>query len=554
MVKHSKSKSILAPLGLGLIGVAIAIGIITRLVAVFQYVTFDIGPDPDQIRDAFAVMGIWSGDFPLIGPSAYGLGLGGFNILPLYYYLFFPFTLLGGAPVFQALPNALFSFLSIPLFIYLIYQLLEQVEFPTRVFLSGLAGLWHSILFGDIFIANFQWNPSSLVFFFLLFTALYDLALKHLFSWGLQIPIWIGIGVVLSILVSLHSAALFVMPIVFVMMSLMFGFKVLSGRGGNSRLMLPVLGALASVVSLAPYWLHEYRQRLGNTRAIFRTIASASGSGDEESLPLYLWFWDKITNLILQPINTVRQVYFWDASIPYLIISVLFLLLVAFISFQKFKGNWNIWQLWLATWGLLLLAAANIDPVLSVFYYKSLMMLAPIVLAVIAIAYLDWPKPAALAFYGVITFFVVVSFSQNLFYDYQFMASKYGDRRLMNTRELAQVMTQLPAGSTICDPRIARRRSVRNQYNYIDTYVTHNDLDAVEECQAGHYIVHPKRILWIEGNFLNQGDYQETYIIPPADPEGLKLWPILEIVDNQAFEPSADLFMETETAFIYRLS
>lgn len=149
-------------IGYVLIVLALAVAFVTRLFAVFQYVTFDIGPDPDQIRDAFLVMGIWNGEFPLLGPPA---SIGGHHIMPLYYYLFFPFTLLGTAPVFQALPNALFSFLSVPLFIYLIYQLLEKVTPSFRLFLSGLAGFWYSLSFGDIFINNYQWNPSSIPFF-----------------------------------------------------------------------------------------------------------------------------------------------------------------------------------------------------------------------------------------------------------------------------------------------------------------------------------------------------------------------------------------------------
>ena len=92
-----------------LILLAIIFALVTRLCAIFQYITFDIGPDPDQIRDAFAVMEIWKGNLPTLGPKV--TTIGSHHILPLYYYLFFPFTMLGADPVFQALPNGLFSFL-----------------------------------------------------------------------------------------------------------------------------------------------------------------------------------------------------------------------------------------------------------------------------------------------------------------------------------------------------------------------------------------------------------------------------------------------------------
>jgi hypothetical protein len=100
----------LQAIGFLLLAGALIVGWVTRVGAVFQYVTFDIGPDPDQIRDAFAVIEIWQGKFPKLGPPAYGLGLGGFSILPLYYYLFLPFTLLGGGPAVQAFGNGFFHF------------------------------------------------------------------------------------------------------------------------------------------------------------------------------------------------------------------------------------------------------------------------------------------------------------------------------------------------------------------------------------------------------------------------------------------------------------
>jgi hypothetical protein len=66
----------LRAIGFLLLAGALIVGLVTRVGAVFQYVTFDIGPDPDQIRDAFAVIEIWQGKFPKLGPPAYGLGLG----------------------------------------------------------------------------------------------------------------------------------------------------------------------------------------------------------------------------------------------------------------------------------------------------------------------------------------------------------------------------------------------------------------------------------------------------------------------------------------------
>jgi hypothetical protein len=85
-----------------------------------------------------------------------GGGKYGFVIPPLYGYLGFPLTIFGADPEFQVLTNGLFSFLSIPLLIYFVYQLLENVEQDKRLLLSSLAGFWYSTIYADYFINNFS--------------------------------------------------------------------------------------------------------------------------------------------------------------------------------------------------------------------------------------------------------------------------------------------------------------------------------------------------------------------------------------------------------------
>jgi hypothetical protein len=151
---------------------AIAFAFFTRIVSIFEYVTFDIGPDPDQITFGYLWMDMWKGNFPQLGLAGGG-GKYGFAIPPLYIYLGFPLTIFGTAPEFQVLTNGLFSFLSIPLLIYFVYQLLENVEKDKRLLLSSLAGFWYSTIYADYFINNFSWNPSPIPFFLLLFALLY---------------------------------------------------------------------------------------------------------------------------------------------------------------------------------------------------------------------------------------------------------------------------------------------------------------------------------------------------------------------------------------------
>ncbi|MGB3292005.1 MAG: hypothetical protein WBB01_03315 [Phormidesmis sp.] len=549
--KGAKRLSPLKQLGISLIALAIAVGILTRVIAVFHYVTFDIGPDPDQIRDAFVVMEMWQGDFPTLGPKAYGAGLGGFHTLPLYYYLFFPFTLFGQTPAAQAFPNALFSFLSIPLFMLLIYRLLENVRSPKRLFLSGLSGVWYSLLFGEIFISNFQWNPSSIPFFFMAFTLIYDIQIRRLLSWKIQVVAWIGSGILLAVLMSLHASTLFVMPVVYVIASIRFVFKALKRTGISFRLGLPGLGLLATIVALTPYWVGEFGRSFGNTKTLLKAISAASGDDDTFFVVKLL---QRLANAGLHALTLVRQVYFWDASIPYLVISAVAIVLVTSVAFSVFRGNQNIWLIWLSAWGLLLLAAASLDPAETVFYYKILMLPAPIALTAVALAYIDLSGKRAIAYYLAIFFFVTLSCAHNFYRDAQLMATKYGPNRLMNTQDLVQLIEQLPIGAEICDPRIARKRAEINRYHYIDTYLTQRQIKTVSDCSTGNYVIHPKRILALKGSFLNASDYESTYFLKPEDPPALELWPVSGTAENPAIARPASPVIETQTAYVYLLS
>jgi hypothetical protein len=538
-------------LGLTLMIIALIFGFITRIVSVFQYITFDIGPDPDQIRDAFIVMKMWDGEFPLLGPVAYGLGLGGHHLLPLYYYVFFPFTILGGDPVFQALPNALFSFLSIPLLIYLVYQLLENIDLSQRIFLSGLAGVWYSVLFGDIFISNFQWNPSSIPFFFFSFVILYDLQIRNNFSWLNKCLLWALNGVVFAILISLHTSTLLVMPIVFIISIFLYVFKILKEKKEQKLLFLPVISCVSAFIALTPYWKGEFSSRFSNTKALLQTIRAGGSASSDMSFWGYIW--EKIFNLVMNYVNVMRQAYFWDSSLLYLIISFIFLSVITFYSIKFFRGNKYIGVILISSLGIFLIAAANIEASKSVFYYKIIILSLPVIMSMITLAYLSFSLQIRLLFIVLVTVVMSLSLVNNLFYDYGFLQAKYGQNRLMNTQEIAEVMKNLPAGATICDPRIARKRNVRNQYNYINTYVVKNEIQTVDQCQEGNYVIHPKRFLQIESNFLNDDQYNETYFLEPSYKGDLKLWPILSVSESSNIARASKLFLELETASVYIL-
>lgn len=530
-----------------LILLAIIFALVTRLCAIFQYITFDIGPDPDQIRDAFAVMEIWKGNLPTLGPKV--TTIGSHHILPLYYYLFFPFTMLGADPVFQALPNGLFSFLSVLLFIYLIYELLENTKTSLRVFLSGLGGLWYSVLFGDFFISNFQWNPSSIPFFLLLMTWFYKQQMENKYSFSKQVILWTCYGFVLAIFISLHSSTLFIIPVVFVITSLAFIYK--SIKRAKKLLLLPFISLLASIITLSPYWMGEIGRGFKNTKSIIKTIVSSSTSSDGFFLTNLL---NKVGNLLLNYFHLAQQSYFWNGSGTYLLISTIFLSTVSYLGITKFRGNGTIWLLWCSTWLIFLIASANVNSNEMVFFYKSLISFAPIVLTIVTLAYSDYSSIRKTVLVIFLAIIIALSFYQNLLYDYRFMLSKYGERALISTRDITSILKQLPSKSIICDPRIKRKRERYNQYNYIDTYITQKGIKVTKSCEIGNYIIHPKRIMLIESNFINDVTYKKPYFVKSNSSSSVNLFPTFKLGKNQMIQRSVELVEETQTAYIYRLT
>ncbi|MBD2502297.1 hypothetical protein [Anabaena azotica] len=532
--------------GYSLIFLAILIGFITRIIGVFQYVSFDIGPAPDQIRDAFIVLNIWKGEFPTLGPVA---AVGGHHILPLYYYLFWPFTLLGADPVFQAFPNALFSFLSIPLLIYLVYQLLENVEPQKRILLSGLAGFWYSVLYGEIFINNFQWNPSSIPFFFLAFTLLYYVQIEGKFSFPVQAMLWAGYGIVLSILMSLHSSTLFVMPIVFIISCGIFLYKVIK-RKSYSLIILPIISLLSSAIVLLPYWIGEFGRGFQNTKLIVKVIFQ-SKTGTNSSL--FAGLAKKLSNLFLNYFKLFQEPYLWNASWMYFVISIIFLSVVTYFGIVKFKGNQYIWGILCSTWGLYLYAASNLDSETTVFHYKILIIFTPIILTITSLAYLNFSKSKKQIFYILTGIIIFMSCFSNLFYESKFLLSKYGSNRVMNTADMTQIISQLPSGAVVCDPRVQNRRKIHNKYNYIDKNITQKEIKFVNVCEAGNYIIHPKRSLIVDGSYVNDAAYEKPYFVKYSPSDLEKLWPIFKIVENGKIARPAKVVSETDTATVYVL-
>ncbi len=501
-----------------LILLALVFGFFSRVVSVFRYVTFDIGPSPDQVRDAYIYMNMWQGSWPTLGPSA---SVGGYHLPPLYYYLVFPFTAFGADPVYQALPNAIFSFLSIPLLIYLVYQLLEEnIKLSKRLIVAGLAGCWYSLLFGEIFISTFHWNPSPIPFFLICFILLYKYQLEADFNVIAQSLCWLLYGITLAILMSLHSTTLFVMPLVFMASSTFFIYR---NRRTPKKWLLPGLSISSTLIALLPYWRGELSRGFLNTKQIIITVISSSQDTHRSTIL------QRLSRAVINYFELGQQAYFLGSSWVHVGISTIFLSLILFLGIGKFKGNRTIMMVLVFTWLVYLYAASNYKGIFFL-HYKMLIIFAPIIFSSLSIAYLDFSQKNDR--FIIIILILGISFSAwtNLTFNYKYLYSKYGRDRLVATADIIYILNQLPAKSTFCDPHYEGARKLYNQYKYIDTYITKKGLKWVKICQSGDYILQPK-----------------SKMVQPIN----NLWPVFSISKNQVAQENSSLFLETPVAYVY---
>ena len=133
----------------------IAVGIFFRAYHFSDWMHFEL----DQSRDAKVIdlaieRGI--GNLPLLGPKAAGSFL---RLGPIFYYFeYMGAKIFGNTPIGMAIPNLIFSCLSIPLFYFFIRRFFnEKISLmTTAIFASS---------FFLVMYSRFAWNPNSLPFF-----------------------------------------------------------------------------------------------------------------------------------------------------------------------------------------------------------------------------------------------------------------------------------------------------------------------------------------------------------------------------------------------------
>ncbi len=483
----------------------------------------------DQINDAYRVMGIWEGSWPTLGPgpTAWSGLVGDFYLPPLYYYLVFPATILTYDLSAQAISNALFTFLTIPLLSFTVYRLLQGVEQDKRFFLSTLSGFWYILLFRNLVLStekSLGGNPVSIPFFLLCFVLLYDYLIKAKLSPLLEILCWITYGLVVAIITNLHFSALYVMPVVFLISIV---YYISKDPRKTKRWILPGIAIVSAIVSLTPYWIGEFGRNWINTQRIIQVVFESS---TEEGHTVSLL--QRFQAIFQGYIDLGQGVYFIGNSETSWLISVVFLLVILGLGIYKFKGNKTIFGFLLITWSVFLLAysSTDLEKTYNPVFYKILIYLAPIFFTMCSLAYLNLSNRVEKILIGFIIACLTISILINIKYHVNYISSRGGMPRVPNTHDLSQTLEKIPPESIVCHPK-ERYKNIRNQ-EYINKYVNQGNLTFVADCQPNYYLLYPK--------YESLGDYR----LSPTKPLSQAI---------KSFDHDYDLFEETPLYYIYKI-
>ncbi len=469
-----------------LTGLALLIGFITRPFALLRYVDFD----GDQARDAYLYANMQHGFWPTLGPPITGEN---YYLPPLYYYLVFPFTLLGPHPALQALPNALLTLLSIPLVGACVHRLLSNLPSPQRLLWASIGALWWSVMLVDIMLGTREWNPSPIVFFMLAFTLIAAAQLRNPSLDRRSAGSWALLGVLLAFSVSLHATTLYVMPPIFIGVGIAF---IARSASRPRAAFLVFLGALSACLCLTPYWLGELHNHWQNTHAMLEFSQRAANG-----VP----FFTKFQNAARAYGWLDGQCYFIDAP-PFLRWWGMLFLIVSVVgagfALKRFRGDRVLLAVLAAEWIVFLFAAAQFPA--TEMRYRLPITPAPLFLAILAVSTLGFASWRNRTIGAFLASSIVLSIADNAWMDTLHQARAFSATRFIAASDLITAFDAIPTGSLVCDSPFSRTAD-----RYLDEAVTHRALRFVDICMPGTYAIHPRFVGATGGKADFVLDYRE---------------------------------------------
>ncbi len=248
----------------------LALGIFLRTWHFSDWMVFN----PDQARDAMMVSDVLAGNepWPILGPEA---GNTHFDLGPWFYHLeIISGKIFGGDPWKLAIPDLIFSILTIPLFYFFVRKYFS-------VNMSLVLTFFSSISYFMVRYSRFAFNPNSIPFFVLLFLlgVLYFMESdKQKSLWGAAL-----IGTAIGVGMQLHILLFFILPTVAGVAFLWLLFvKKRSLFGLIGRVVLALLCIAILNISQIKYMT----EHTSNTTKFKKAFTQTSGGGNfSEDLP-----------------------------------------------------------------------------------------------------------------------------------------------------------------------------------------------------------------------------------------------------------------------------
>ena len=497
--------------------IAILIGILTRFIFLTSYIQFD----GEQARSGFILMDMWQGKIPTLGaPSS----VGSFGILPYYYYWTFLWTIFGNNPIWQAMSNTFPSFLLIILVFITIYKLLHanfvslkqiwrdfQASTNSKLLIASFGSLFYSVFFTEIFYSQMEWNPNAGTFWLILLLLtleklwnlesdnpkkiLQKLQTKSQIVWEenlknkikttikfakitkiLSQKSWntnqilvkkifslsILVGILVNLLLSLHSSFLFTTPI----FCLIFGYFWLFKKKDKLTLGL----AFGSILFFSlPYWFGEFGRNFENINNLFRTLAESNSSQN---------MLQKFNRLLFSTLEIGKLAYFPDNNLflfSHIFLTVLIILTILF--YAQIKSV--LLNLLIIFWLIFVFISSNFAGLLHIHYLVIIWAFPCFLSAILIHLFLNYRPNYRLNFKPIfdkssinfiiifMIFGIILSFGVNIFKVYTYAKAKFGQDRITNTQDMIAIMEILPRESPICLINLERKNSV----DYLNQFV-----------------------------------------------------------------------------------
>jgi hypothetical protein len=402
-------------------------GVTSRVIGLFYYTQF-LG---DQVRDQGVYVGISEGRLPFLGPSS---SIGGYSIPPLYYYLSNIFAFWNPAnPSLAIISNTILSILSILAGCYLIYLMTDHLENKRRIWVSGIFGSLWSVFYLDIIHNSQEWNPSALNFFFFAFVIIFYFIFQNNLNNFSRFALWVLQGLNLAILISLHSSALFVFPLVFLV--LIFVFL----RSNLKFWYLPFVSILTFLTSLTLYWIGESESNFYNSKTILATIFDRS----------------KPTKGVLEKFFNITkefgifgdQAYFHTINQPVVFLAIVSISILLISLNYKITKNLAVRIYFLCTI-VFFIALSNYDG----FVYQHYMVIVwslGFILPILAVS--TESKNLSLKVLKIPLYFFLISvFLFNTSAVIVLLQTKASAKRIPNTGDFAEIISKLPNNAKLC--------------------------------------------------------------------------------------------------------